>query len=87
MPTASAPLKIPRVSPQRKPRTPQENIPTTREEREMMLREVRHYVAEQTLVPPVPIADLKEHVQTLNNLYHTIRDFYLYPYFGGPFAQ
>jgi len=65
MPTASAPLKIPRVTPQRKPRTPQENIPTTREEREMMLREVRHYVAEQTLVPPVPMADLKEHADEL----------------------
>jgi geranylgeranyl pyrophosphate synthase len=65
MSTASAPLKIPRVSPQRKPRTPQENIPTTREEREMMLREVRHYVAEQTLVPPVPMADLKEHADEL----------------------
>ena len=65
MPTASAPLKIPRVTPQRKPRTPQENIPTTREEREMMLREVRHYVAEQTLVPPVPMADLKKHADEL----------------------
>jgi len=53
------------VTPQRKPRTPQENIPTTREEREMMLREVRHYVAEQTLVPPVPMADLKEHADEL----------------------
>ncbi|SVB25153.1 uncharacterized protein METZ01_LOCUS178007 [marine metagenome] len=65
MSTASAPLKIPRVSPQRKPRAAQENIPTTREEREMMLREVRHYVAEQTLVPPVPMADLKEHADEL----------------------
>jgi len=65
MSTASAPLKIPRVTPQRKPRTPQENIPTTREEREMMLREVRHYVAEQTLVPPVPMDDLKEHADEL----------------------
>ena len=31
----------------------------------MMLREVRHYVAEQTLVPPVPMADLKEHADEL----------------------
>ena len=30
-----------------------------------MLREVRHYVAEQTLVPPVPMADLKEHADEL----------------------
>ena len=31
----------------------------------MMLREVRHYVAEQTLVPPVPMADLKKHADEL----------------------
>jgi len=31
----------------------------------MILREVRHYVAEQTLVPPVPMADLKEHADEL----------------------
>ena len=65
MTTASAPLKIPRVVPQRKPRTPRENIPQTREERETILREVRHYVAEQTLVPPVPMDDLKVHADVL----------------------
>ncbi|MDE2680102.1 MAG: polyprenyl synthetase family protein [Verrucomicrobiota bacterium] len=65
MTTASAPLKIPRVVPQRKPRTPRENIPQTREERETILREVRHYVAEQTLVPPVPMEDLKVHADVL----------------------
>ena len=65
MTTASAPLKIPRVIPQRKPRTPRENIPQTREERETILREVRHYVAEQTLVPPVPMEDLKVHADEL----------------------
>jgi geranylgeranyl diphosphate synthase type II len=65
MTTASAPLKIPRVVPQRKPRTPRENIPQTREERETILREVRHYVAEQTLVPPVPMNDLKVHADEL----------------------
>ena len=51
--------------PQRKPRQPRENIPQTREEREMILREVRHYVAEQTLVPPVPLEDLKQHADKL----------------------
>ena len=65
MTTASAPLKIPRVVPQRKPRTPRENIPQTREERETILREVRHYVTEQTLVPPVPMEDLKVHADEL----------------------
>jgi geranylgeranyl pyrophosphate synthase len=65
MTTASAPLKIPRVVPQRKPRKPRENIPQTREERETILREVRHYVAEQTLVPPVPMEDLKVHADEL----------------------
>ncbi|MGY8649994.1 MAG: polyprenyl synthetase family protein [Verrucomicrobiia bacterium] len=65
MTTASAPLKIPRVVPHRKPRTPRENIPQTREERETILREVRHYVAEQTLVPPVPMNDLKVHADEL----------------------
>ncbi len=65
MTTASAPLKIPRVVPQRKPRTPRENIPQTGEERETILREVRHYVAEQTLVPPVPMDDLKVHADEL----------------------
>ena len=65
MTTSSAPLKIPRVVPQRKPRTPRENIPQTREERETILREVRHYVTEQTLVPPVPMGDLKVHADEL----------------------
>ena len=31
----------------------------------MILREVRHYVAEQTLVPPVPMEDLKQHADKL----------------------
>ena len=31
----------------------------------MILREVRHYVAEQTLVPPVPLEDLKVHADKL----------------------
>ena len=31
----------------------------------MILREVRHYVAEQTLVPPVPLEDLKQHADKL----------------------
>ena len=65
MSTTSAPLKIPRVVPQRKLRQPKENIPQTREDREMILREVRHYVAEQTLVPPVPLEDLKVHADKL----------------------
>ena len=65
MPTTSAPLKIPRVVPQQKLRQPKENIPQTREERELILREVRHYVAEQTLVPPVPLEDLKVHADKL----------------------
>jgi hypothetical protein len=65
MPTTSAPLKIPRVVPQQKLRQPKENIPQTREDREMILREVRHYVAEQTLVPPVPLEDLKVHADKL----------------------
>ena len=65
MSTTSAPLKIPRVVPQRKLRQPKENIPQTREDRDMILREVRHYVAEQTLVPPVPLEDLKVHADKL----------------------
>ncbi len=65
MSTTSATLKIPRVVPQQKLRPPKENIPQTREEREVILREVRHYVAEQTLVPPVPLEDLKVHADKL----------------------
>ena len=65
MPTTSAPLKIPRVVPQQKLRKPKENIPQTHEERMVILREVRHYVAEQTLVPPVPLGDLKIHADKL----------------------
>lgn len=65
MPTTSAPLKIPRVVPQQKLRKPKENIPQTHEERMVILREVRHYVAEQTLVPPVPLDDLKVHADKL----------------------
>ena len=65
MPTTNAPLKIPRVVPQQKLRKPKENIPQTHEERMVILREVRHYVAEQTLVPPVPLGDLKIHADKL----------------------
>jgi geranylgeranyl diphosphate synthase type II len=68
MPTATItadPLKIPRTVPQRAMRSPRENIPQTREEREMVLKTVRHYVAEQTLAPPAPMAELKEHADTL----------------------
>ena len=31
----------------------------------MILSEVRHYVAEQTLVPTVPLEDLKQHADKL----------------------
>jgi geranylgeranyl pyrophosphate synthase len=62
---ADATLKIPRAVPQRAPRPPRENIPQTRAEREAVLKAVRHYVAEQTLAPPAPLAELKEHADQL----------------------
>ena len=58
-------MKIPRPVPQRTPRSPRENIPQTREERDMVLKAVRHYVAEQTLAPPAPLEELKEHADKL----------------------
>ena len=65
MSTVSAPLKIPRPVPQRTLRSPRENIPQTRGDREAMLQVVRHYVAEQTLAPPAPLEELKEHADKL----------------------
>jgi len=62
---SAAPLKIPRPVPQRTPRPPRDNIPQTREEREAVLKAVRHYVAEQTLAPPAPLEELKEHADVL----------------------
>ena len=63
--TESAPLKIPRSVPQQTVRSPRENIPQSRAEREMVLKAVRHYVAEQTLAPPAPLEELKEHADKL----------------------
>ncbi|MDP7011028.1 MAG: polyprenyl synthetase family protein [Verrucomicrobiota bacterium] len=65
MSTVSAPLKIPRPVPQQTLRSPRENIPQTRGDREAMLQVVRHYVAEQTLAPPAPLEELKEHADKL----------------------
>ncbi|MDP6036073.1 MAG: polyprenyl synthetase family protein [Verrucomicrobiota bacterium] len=56
---------MPRSVPQQTVRSPRENIPQSRAEREMVLKAVRHYVAEQTLAPPAPLEELKEHADKL----------------------
>ncbi len=55
------PLVVPRHAVQQRFRTPKKNIPQTGFERMRVLDAVRDYLAKNPLVPPVPMAELKEH--------------------------
>jgi geranylgeranyl pyrophosphate synthase len=57
----TAPLVIPRPVPTQRFRPPKNNIPQTPLERTHILQAVRHYVAEHTPVPPMPLDELKVH--------------------------
>src|ERR1051326_8752085 len=57
----TAPLVIPRHIVQQRFRLPKRNIPQTALQRNHVLQVVRHYVAEFTPVPPLPVEELKVH--------------------------
>jgi geranylgeranyl pyrophosphate synthase len=61
MPIVSLPRAVPLVV----ERPPQENIPQSRAEREQSLRWVRRYVAENNLVPPMPLEELRGHADQI----------------------
>jgi len=56
---------VPRHAVQQRFRTPKANIPQTAFERTRVLHAVRDYVAEHNPVPPMPMAQLKEHADLL----------------------
>ena len=59
------PLIVPKHAIQQRIRTPKANIPQTPFERTRVLHAVRDYLAEQRPVPPIPMAQLKEHADKL----------------------
>ena len=61
MPIVSLPRAVP-LMPERKP---QDNIPQTRSEREQLQRIIRRYVAQNNPVPPMPMAELRQHADTI----------------------
>jgi geranylgeranyl diphosphate synthase, type II len=58
---------IPRLAPPTRWRAPKKNIPQTLGERNRILQAVRRYVAEFNPVPPVPMAELKEHADRITS--------------------
>ncbi|MBI4622922.1 MAG: polyprenyl synthetase family protein [Verrucomicrobia bacterium] len=62
------PLVVPRHAVQQRFRQPKKNIPQTVFERIRVLDVVRNYVAEFNPVPPVPMAELKEHADRVVGL-------------------
>src|SRR5689334_4397711 len=58
-------LAVPRHVVQQRFRTPKHNIPQTPFERTRILHGIRDYVAEHNPVPPLPMAQLKEHADRL----------------------
>src|SRR5687767_3907600 len=59
------PFVVPRHAVQQRFRAPKHNIPQTAFERTRVLHAVREYVAEHNPVPPLPMAQLKEHADRL----------------------
>src|ERR1051326_7719645 len=55
------PFSIPRHAVQQRFRPPKKNVPQTPAERSRILQFVRHYVAEYSPVPPLPMEQLREH--------------------------
>src|SRR5687768_9315100 len=62
------PFVVPRHAVQQRFRTPKANIPQTAFERTRVLHAVRDYVVEHKPVPPLPMAQLKEHADRLVSL-------------------
>src|SRR5688572_27009420 len=59
------PLSLPRLAPPARFRQPKKNIPQTILHRNQMLQQVRHYVKEFALVPPMPMDELRRHAEKL----------------------
>jgi geranylgeranyl diphosphate synthase, type II len=58
-------LELPRIIPPARERRPQENVPQTRGEREKIKEVVTAYVERVRPVPPLSIAELKTHAESL----------------------
>ncbi len=56
-------LNLPRPVPLQRERQPQANIPQTRAERERCKRLVEEYVASVCPVPPLSLAELRQHAE------------------------
>jgi len=56
-------MTLPRAVPVQRERKPKENIPQTRGERESVRSRLRQYVLDAKLVPPLSIADLRQHAE------------------------
>jgi geranylgeranyl diphosphate synthase, type II len=56
---------LPRLAPPTRFREPKKNIPQTILQRNRILQEVRHYVREFALVPPMPMEELRIHAERL----------------------
>ena len=61
----TAPLTIPRPVPLPRIRQPKKNVPQTPIQRNHVLQQVRHYVREFGLVPPMPLDELRVHAEKL----------------------
>ena len=61
IPVVSLPKAVPLVP----LRAPQENIPQTRAEREHLARLIRQYVSGNNPVPPMPMAELRDHADRI----------------------
>src|SRR5690349_14849978 len=58
-------LTLPKPVPLQRMRKPQDNIPQTRSERDALALAIRRYVAETRPVPPMPVAELKQHADEI----------------------
>lgn len=61
----STPLSIPRPVPPARFRQPKKNVPQTPLHRNQVLQQVRHYVREFALIPPMPLDELRVHAEKL----------------------
>ncbi|MCH8333145.1 DUF116 domain-containing protein, partial [Candidatus Sumerlaeota bacterium] len=60
---ATSTITLPKLVAPVRVRQPQENIPQTRAEREQLLLDVRRFLSDMALVPPVPMVELRRHTE------------------------
>lgn len=60
---ATSTITLPKLVAPVRIRQPQENIPQTRAEREQLLLDVRRFLSDMALVPPVPMVELRRHTE------------------------